>query len=219
MYGRNAQKLNKRQEYIRVHVFYKRDQDKGIKNLTFFDFLHFYLGMLLGFSFWAISFSTFLFQLYLFHGFIDPVEVPTISAQISFSALCIITFFQYAIFVEELNFVFPLDYKFSFIIDSSSLIHEIIHGRIFEKFQGINKWEVWVINRGFWCFGYSPENTRFPIYTIKLMVGYFIHLIHDLIACFFDLDVYCFFDYIKEFFTTEKFYVKELKTQIKARKT
>lgn len=217
MYGRNALKLDKKQEFIPVHVFYKREKD--IENPIFFDFLHFHLGPILLFIFITISFSIFMFLSCLFHGFIDPVEVPMLSAQISFLAVSIMIFLQYAMFIEELNSVFFLDYKFSFIIDPSSLIHEIIHGRIYEKFQGIKKWEVWVINRKFWCFGYIPENVRFPNFILKSMIARLIHLIHDLIVSFIYYDVYCFFDYIKEFFMLEKNYIKELKTQIKARKT
>ncbi|MBA7498733.1 hypothetical protein ES704_01470 [subsurface metagenome] len=229
MHGRNAQQLTKRQEYIKVHVFYKRgkDKNKDFENSTLFDFLHFYLGPILFLSFWAIFTFIFLSQLCLFHGFIDLVEIPTIFAQIFFSAICVLIFLQYDMFVEELNSVFFLDYKFSFIIDASSLIHEIIHGHIFEKFQDVKRWEVWVVNKGsnkgsFKCFGYVPENVRFPNFIIKIMICELFHLIHDLISSFFDLDVYYIFDYLKEFFTMEKICIKELKTQIKqikARKT
>ena len=220
MHGRNAQQLIKRQEYIKVHVFYKRNKNKDFENSTLFDFLHFHLGTILFFISFAISLSTFLIQLCLFHGFIYLVDVSTISSQISISTISVIVFFQYAIFVEDLNSVFYLDYKFSFIIGSSFLIHEIIHGYIFEKFQGVKRWEVWVVDKGsFRCRGYFPENVRFPNFTIKLMIGELFHLIHDLISSFFDLDVYYFFEYIKDFFTIEKSCIKELKKQIKARKT
>ena len=223
MHGRNAQQLTKRQEYIKVHVFYKRgkDKNKDFENSTLFDFLHFHLGTILFFIFFAISFFTLLIQLCLFYGFIDLIEIPIIFAQISILTGSTIIFFQYAMFFEELNSVFPLDYKFSFIIDASSLIHEIIHGHIFEKFQDVKKWEIWVVDKGsFKCFGYVPENVRFPNFIIKLMICELFHLIHDLISSFFD--VYYFFNYIKEFFTMEKICIKELKTQIKqikARKT
>jgi len=222
MHGRNAQQLTKRQEYIKVHVFYKRgkDKNKDIKNPTLFDFLHFYLGPILYLSFWPIFTFIFLTQLCLFYGFIDLAEIPTFFAQISILMGSFIIFFQYTIFVEECNSVFYLDYKFSFIIDASSLIHEIIHGHIFEKFQDVKRWEVWVVNKGsnkgsFKCFGYFPENVRFPNFIIKLMICELFHLTHDLISSFFDLDVYSLFDYIKEFFTMEKICIKELKTQIK----
>lgn len=204
MHGRNAQQLTKRQEYIKVHVYYKKEKDKNkddknkdFENSTLFDFLHFYLGTILFFIFLAICLSTSLVQLCLSLGFIDLVDVSTISSQISISMISIIVFSQIVACVEELNSVFPLDYKFSFIIGASFLIHEIIHGYIFEKFQGVKRWEVWVVDEGsFRCLGYFPEKVRFPNFIIKLMIGELFHLIHDLISSFFDLDVYYFFSNI-----------------------
>lgn len=217
MYGRNAQKLNKRQEFIKVHVLYKRE--KEIETLKNYGFLHFYLGYASFFSFISTLLIIPMFLLFSSYGLVNPSKTPMFFRVAFFSMIPALLFVEFSVLIDDLNFVFPIDYKFSFIIDPSSLIHEIIHGHIYEKFQGIEKWEVWVIDRWPRCLGYPPKNIRFPIFTIKLMIGELFHLIHDLISSFFDFDVYSFFEYIKDSFTEERNYIKELKTQIKARKT
>lgn len=216
MYRRNTQKLNKRQEFIKVHVFYKREKDN--ENSRNYNFFLFDPGYLFYSSFFLILNYT-ISLLLQFCITVKPQYVSLFGGLSFFVVICGLTFFEFSILIDRLNFEFLFDYKFSFIIDSSSLIHEIIHGLIYEKFQGIKKWEVWVIDGNFWCFGYVPENVRFPNFILKSMICRLIHLIHDLIYPFILCDVYYFFDYIKEFFTIEKNYIKELKTQIKARKT
>lgn len=209
MYGRSTQKIKKRQEFIKVHVYNNKDNNNLEKDyFAIIDFFEVIVSII-----FSIICSLWMYFL---------LNLSEINYSLKFSSTFTFFFclgFLSLIFAEESTYpTFELASSLA-IIDPTSLLHEIIHGKIFEKVQGSKRWEVWVINREFWCFGYIPESVRFPNFILKSMIARLIHLIHDLICSFIFSDIYTFFEYIKDFFKEEKDWLKELKTQIKVRKS
>lgn len=207
------QKLSIKQEFITVHVLYKRVKDSNSFNIS--TFWYFYSKMIF------ISIFMLIIELFVisFNRSIDPQEFSMLIVLIFFSMTIMLVYFGIQILIEEFNSVFFFDFKFSFIIDPSSLVHEIIHGHIFEKIQCMEKWEVWAIDDLFKCLGYFPEYVKFPNFTLRFIIGDLFHLIHDLIGSLINCNPLYLFGYIRDFFTVQKIAIKELKRQIKRRKT
>ncbi len=188
-------------EFIKIHMFYH----ENIDNLKGFNFMREFLHDLsLCFFFSTLFFIMVSGVVLAFLGCFGEIP-PSLTYIIAFSSVIYVTILMCIEIDPNLDFEAPL-----IIIDSSSLIHEIIHGLISETVGGIKKWEVWVVDGEFWCFSYLPEKIRFPY---RQIITVSVHLIHDLIDRFFALDPYGFLEYIKDIFKNEKRLVKELKTK------